>query len=246
MTALDIFNYDGAQVRTTELDGKPAVVVSDIGTILGYRDANSAARVLRDRQKGYTNVRTPGGMQRMLVTTIEGFNRLIIKSNASNADQVQDWLTDEVMPSIQKTGSYGAQSLSEEEIVHQALAITSRKVKELEAKVEADAPKVLFAESVATSAGSILVAQLGTILNQNGVDIGEKRLFERLRSEGFLCKGGSDHNRPTQRAMDMGLFEVIERTYQSSEGLPRLSITPKVTGKGQVYFINRYTGEKAA
>lgn len=116
----------------------------------------------------------------------------------------------------------------------------------LEAKVEADAPKVLFAETVATSDGSILVAQLGTILKQNGVDIGEKRLFERLRSEGFLCKGGSDHNRPTQRAMDMGLFEVVERTYQSSDGSPRLSITPKVTGRGQVYFINRYVGEKAA
>lgn len=110
-TALEAFQYAGQEMRTAELEGKPAIVVSDIGKILGYRDASSAARVLRDHQKGYTEVRTPGGAQRMLVTTIEGFNRLIIKSNASNADDVQDWLTDEVMPSIQQTGSYGSPAL---------------------------------------------------------------------------------------------------------------------------------------
>lgn len=120
------------------------------------------------------------------------------------------------------------------------LADTAERTAALEAKAVEDAPKVLFADAVATSEDSILVAQLAVILKQNGRDIGQNRLFELLRDEGYLCKGGSNHNRPTQRAMDLGLFSVIERTVQGSDGSPRLKFTPKVTGKGQTYFINRY------
>lgn len=120
------------------------------------------------------------------------------------------------------------------------LADTAERTAALEAKAAEDAPKVLFADAVATSQDSVLVAQLAVILKQNGRDIGQNRLFELLRDEGYLCKGGSNHNRPTQRAMDLGLFSVIERTVQGSDGAPRLKFTPKVTGKGQTYFINRY------
>lgn len=120
------------------------------------------------------------------------------------------------------------------------LADTAERTAALEAKAAEDAPKVLFADAVATSEDSVLVAQLAVILKQNGRDIGQNRLFELLRDEGYLCKGGSNHNRPTQRAMDLGLFSVIERTVQGSDGAPRLKFTPKVTGKGQTYFINRY------
>lgn len=126
------------------------------------------------------------------------------------------------------------------------LADTAERTAALEAKAAEDAPKVLFADAVATSEDSVLVAQLAVILKQNGRDIGQNRLFELLRDEGYLCKGGSNHNRPTQRAMDLGLFSVIERTVQGSDGAPRLKFTPKVTGKGQAYFINRYaTGATA-
>lgn len=120
------------------------------------------------------------------------------------------------------------------------LADTAERTAALEAKAAEDAPKVLFADAVATSQDSVLVAQLAVILKQNGRDIGQNRLFELLRDEGYLCKGGSNHNRPTQRAMELGLFSVIERTVQGSDGAPRLKFTPKVTGKGQAYFINRY------
>jgi len=120
------------------------------------------------------------------------------------------------------------------------LADTAERTAALEAKAAEDAPKVLFADAVATSEDSVLVAQLAVILKQNSRDIGQNRLFELLRDEGYLCKGGSNHNRPTQRAMDLGLFSVIERTVQGSDGSPRLKFTPKVTGKGQAYFINRY------
>lgn len=120
------------------------------------------------------------------------------------------------------------------------LADTAERNAALEAKAAVDAPKVLFADAVATSQDSVLVAHLAVILKQNGRDIGQNRLFELLRDEGYLCKGGSNHNRPTQRAMDLGLFSVIERTVQGSDGAPRLKFTPKVTGKGQAYFINRY------
>lgn len=116
----------------------------------------------------------------------------------------------------------------------------------LEAKAKADAPKVLFADSVSASGDVILVAQLANVLKQNGIDIGQNRLFERLRAEGYLCSAPGQRNRPTQRSMDMGLFEVSETTIQGSDGTPRLRFTPKVTGKGQQYFINRYSRQEVS
>lgn len=116
----------------------------------------------------------------------------------------------------------------------------------LEAKAKADAPKVLFADSVSASGDVILVAQLANVLKQNGIDVGQNRLFERLRAEGYLCSAPGQRNRPTQRSMDMGLFEVAETTIQGSDGTPRLRFTPKVTGKGQQYFINRYSRQEVS
>ena len=136
--------------------------------------------------------------------------------------------------------------LSEQEIVHQALQITARQVKELEAKVAEDAPKVLFADSVATSGTTILVGELAKILKGNGVEIGANRLFDRLRDEGYLIKRqGTDWNMPTQRSMELGLFRIKETAVTHSDGHVTVSKTPKVTGKGQAYFVNRYTGAAA-
>lgn len=125
-----------------------------------------------------------------------------------------------------------------------ALELAALQAREIEARdqqIAADAPKVLFAEAVASSADSILIRALANILKQNGLDIGQNRLYERMRDEGFLCKTGESRNRPTQRAMDLGLFEVIERTVQGADGAPTVTLTTKVTGKGQQYFIDRYT-----
>lgn len=247
MTALDIFNYDGAQVRVVVIDGEPWFIAQDVAVILDYSATSAMTRRLDAEDKGVRDLHTLGGMQQFTVISEAGLYVTIFGSQAPGAQAFKRKVTHEILPAIRKSGSFGAPALSDEEIVHQALAITSRKVKELEAKVEADAPKVLFANAVAASEDSILIAHLATILKQNGFDIGEIRLFKQLREEGFLCASrGSDWNRPTQRAMNMGLFEVIERTVQRSDGPPQIKLTPKVTGKGQAYFVNRYAGEKVA
>lgn len=245
MSALDItrFNYAGQQVRTVVVDGEVRIVLTDIAKILGYRDASSAARLLREQHQGYATLSTPGGPQTVLTTNEAGFNRLVLRSNASNAEAVQDWVTDEVLPSIRRTGSYAAPVQSDDEIVARALQITAARVQALEAKVAEDAPKVLFADSVATSDSTVLVGDLAKILKGNGMDIGGTRLFELLRNDGYLIKRqGTDRNMPTQKAMELGLFRVKETAVTHSDGHVTISKTPKVTGKGQAYFVSRYIG----
>lgn len=123
---------------------------------------------------------------------------------------------------------------------HQLDTIKDR-VKLLEARAEADRPKVLFADSVSASKSSILVGDLAKLLKQNGVETGQKRLFQKLREEGYLIRRkGSDYNSPTQRSMELGLFEIKETTVVHADGHTSISKTTKVTGKGQIYFVNRY------
>ena len=136
---------------------------------------------------------------------------------------------------------------SPEMVMKRALEIANKKVEELkqrtfslETQIEQDKPKVLFAQAVETAHTSILIGDLAKILKQNGVQTGQKRLFEQLRQEGYLMKGGSSHNMPTQRAMEMGLFEVKESTINNPDGSIRINKTTKVTGKGQTYFINKF------
>lgn len=131
---------------------------------------------------------------------------------------------------------------SPEMVMKRALEFANRKVEELTAQITADKPKVLFAQAVETSKTSILIGDLAKLLKQNGVETGQKRLFEQLRQEGFLMKGGTSHNLPTQRSMEMGLFEVKESTVNNPDGSVRINRTTKVTGKGQTYFINRFLG----
>lgn len=131
---------------------------------------------------------------------------------------------------------------SPEMVMKRALEFAHRRVEELTAKIMTDAPKVLFAQAVEASKSSILIGDLAKLLKQNGVETGQKRLFEQLRQEGFLMKGGTSHNMPTQRSMEMGLFEVKESTINNPDGSVRINRTTKVTGKGQTYFINRYLG----
>lgn len=127
-------------------------------------------------------------------------------------------------------------------VMKRALEFANRKVEELTARITADKPKVLFAQAVETAKTSILIGDLAKLLKQNGIETGQKRLFEQLRQEGFLMKGGSSHNMPTQRSMEMGLFEVKVSTVNNPDGSVRINRTTKVTGKGQTYFINKYLG----
>ncbi len=130
---------------------------------------------------------------------------------------------------------------SPEMIMKRALEFANKQVSELETKIEADKPKVLFADAVAASQTSILIGELAKILRQNGVEIGQNRLFAWLRDNGYLIKRkGSDWNMPTQKSMDLGLFEIKERTINNPDGSIDIKKTPKVTGKGQQYFINKF------
>jgi anti-repressor protein len=176
-----------------------------------------------------------------------GLYSLILGSRKPQAKAFKRWITHEVIPSIRRTGSYGAvAALSRSDLARMVLAQEEEKA-QLAAKVEADAPKVLFADAVSVSDTSILVGDLAKILRGNGVEIGANRLFARLREDGYLIRRqGSDWNMPTQKAMELGLFKIKETAVTHSDGHVTVSKTPKVTGRGQAYFVNRYAGRAAA
>ena len=180
------------------------------------------------------------------------FYRLAMKAKNETAERFQALIADKVIPAIRKHGAYltpeAAWKLitSPESIIQMCNNWKADRAMLAEAhqKIEADRPKVLFAKSVQESEGSILIGTLAKLLKQNGVDIGEKRLFQKLREEGYLCSIGERKNLPTQKSMDMKLFEVTERTFLSPDGSKFIKQTTKVTGKGQVYFVNRYAGKQ--
>ena len=184
--------------------------------------------------------------------------RLIAHSNLPSAERFESWIFDEVLPSVRKTGGYIANEdvflktylpFADEstKALFRATLVTindqNRKIAQQQEKIVLDAPKVHFANSVESSQSSILVGTLAKILKQNGVNTGEKRLFQQLRHDGFLCDKGKRRNVPTQKAMEMGLFDMTERTFSSPSGETKISVTTKVTGKGQTYFLNRYAGK---
>lgn len=178
------------------------------------------------------------------------FYKLCMKANNETARKFQDLVCDEILPTIRKTGGYivTTENDTDEDIMAKALLIAQKtienknnRIEKLEAKIEEDKPKVLFAKAVETSKTSILIGELAKLIKQNGYDIGQKRLFEWLRENGYLIKRqGTDHNMPTQKSMDMGLFEIKVRTINNPDGSIKTTKTPKVTGKGQQYFINKF------
>lgn len=174
-----------------------------------------------------------------------------MRSNLPAAVEFQDWICEEVIPSIRRTGGYLLDKPDDtpESIMARAVLIAQDTIKrlesrntELEGAVNEMKPKALFADSVASSSSSILVGQLAALIRQNGVDIGQNRLFGWLREHGWLISSGSRRNSPTQKGLDMGLFEVKERAINNPDGSVRLTLTTKVTGRGQIYFVNRFVG----
>lgn len=265
MNGLDIFRYSGADIRTVVIDGEPWFVVPDVCQFFGVSNRNRVMQEIDADDKGGTQIDTPGGRQTVGLVNESGLYALLFalqpqKARARGIPEAlieerieklrgfKRWVTHYVLPTIRKTGSYSAQPALPQTYAEalRELASTVEKNAALEQKVTADAPKVLFADSVATSDTTILVGDLAKILRGNGVQIGANRLFEQLRQDGYLIRrNGTDWNMPTQRAMDMGLFKVKETAVTHSDGHVTVSKTPKVTGKGQTYFVNRYT-EKAA
>lgn len=177
--------------------------------------------------------------------------KVIFQSRKPSSERFTDWVTSEVIPSIRKNGGYiaGQETLSDEELLSKALLVAQNKIAERDAiierqqqKIESDKPKTIFADAVSTSHTSILVGDLAKLICQNGVQIGQKRLFEWLRQNNFLVKSGLSKNMPTQRSLEMKLFEIKENTILNPDGSVRITRTPKVTGKGQIYFVNKFIG----
>lgn len=236
------------QVRMLTENGKRLTCGPDAARALGYSNPRDA---LARHCKGVVKRDTPteGGTQALLFIPDGDLYRLIARSKLPAAEQFESWIFDEIVPSVVDHGAYATDETIDKVLGDPDFGIrllTELKAEReqrrtLEAQAQADAPKVLFADSVAASEQSILVGELAKLLKQNGVDVGQNRLFARLREEGYLCSAVGDRwNTPTQRAMEMGLFEIKERTINNPDGSVRITRTTKVTGKGQIYFINRY------
>lgn len=243
------FTYEGTSVRTIIKDGEPWFVASDVAHILGYREAYHLTRGLSDDEKGPQIVGTPSGYQEVTVISEAGLYTAIIRSRAEAAQPFKRWVTHEVLPSIRKRGGYLTPEAAEKALTDPDFIIqlaTSLKEERAarqvaEAKTRELEPKARFADAVATSHTSILVGDLAKILKGNGLNIGANRLFALLRKGGYLIKRrGSDWNMPTQRAMELGLFEIKETAVSHSDGHVTVNRTPKVTGKGQTYFVSRF------
>lgn len=253
-------NPEFGEVRTLTIDGEPWFVGKDVAEKLGYANQNrdivrhvdEEDRIMTDAETQYQNGIELGQRGGWIINE-SGLYSLVLSSKLPRAKAFKRWITSEVIPSIRKRGMYATAETAEQMLQNpdvmiralQELKAERQKRQELEQKRQEDAPKVIFADAVAASQTSILVGDLAKLICQNGVQIGQTRLFAWMRANGFLMsRCGSGYNMPTQRAMNAGLFEIKESTFVHSDGRIGIVKTPKVTGKGQQYFINRFLKEK--
>lgn len=261
MNELAIFNYHDKEVRTiTDEHGNTWFAAKDIAEILGYANPSRSindhcklVKILKTTDSVVLEIPTRG----LQIIPEPDVYRLIAKSTLPAAEKFEAWIFEEVLPTIRRTGGYitASQDETDEEIMAKAFLIAQdtikrrdERIKSLEIENEAMKPKALFADAVSTSHTSILVGEMAKILKQNGVeDMGQNRLFAWLRENGYLIKlKGTDFNMPTQKSMDLKLFEIKERTIVNPDDSTRITKTSKVTGKGQLYFINMFLLPEAA
>ena len=250
-------NEEFGSIRRVEVNGEFWLVGKDVAQALGYAKPENAlaTHVDRDDTLKWGIMDSLGRIQNTTLINESGMYSLALSSKLASAKKVRRWVTSEVLPSIRKHGAYMTPETLEAAILNPdyllkvatALKEETDKRKALESKVQADAPKVLFADSVAASTSTILISELAKILRQNGVNTGEKRLFRWMRENGYLVKrNGTDYNMPTQMSMELGILKVKETVVCHSDGHTSISKTPKVTGKGQTYFLNKFLGEGKA
>lgn len=255
------FSFEGADVRVnTDENGNPWFVAKDVSDVLEISRQQNATRYLDEDEKGRCLVNTPSGEQEMTVVNEAGLYSLILRSRKPEAKAFKRWVTHEVLPSIRKSGGYIAAKadetpemimaraikLADETINRQKLQLEEKdkKIAEVNKQIEMDKPKVVFAESIAVAKTSILVGEMAKLIKQStGVEIGQNRFFDYLRDKGYLHSKGSQKNLPTQRSVNAGWFEVKEGTRINSEGVSVITRTPKITGKGQIYFVNLFAKE---
>ena len=254
MKNLQIFsNNEFGEIRTVTIDGNPWFVGRDVTEVLGY--VNSRKALLdhvddEDKYDGVTIRDSIGREQNPVMINESGLYSLILSSKMPNAKRFKHWVASEVIPSVRKNGGYIAnqENMTPEQIMAAGLQAAqkiieekNRQIQEQEADIQRMRPKKVFADAVTTSRTSILIGQLAKIISQNGVQIGQNRLFAWLRENGYLIiRRGTDYNMPTQRAMEMRLFEIKERTVNKPDGSSMITRTTLITGKGQQYFINKF------
>lgn len=264
MKDLQIFNFRGLDVRTVLIDGEPYFVGKDVADVLGYKKPeNAVANHVDEEDKTTTLIQGTGSnyKSKTVIVNESGLYSLILSSKLPTAKKFKHWVTSEVLPAIRQHGAYMTDEKAFDVVNNKSgladlLQQAADQLKQKDIQIAEMKPKALFADSVATSNSTILVGELAKILRGNGIEIGQNRLFDWLRKNGYLIsKKGSSYNLPTQKSMNLGLFKIKETTINHSNGSVSISKTAKVTGKGQQYFINKFlncmshiygSGEKVA
>ena len=256
MNGLKIFeNPAFGKVRVVEQGGEPWFVGSEVAKILGYQNGRDAIlKHVKDNHKATVAIHDGSQNRNQTIIDEAGLYSLVMRSKLPQAEEFQEWVTAEVLPAIRKTGGYiaGSEKMSDAELMAKAVLVAQATIKERDARIaelESDTqrmkPKEIFADAVSASDQTILIGDLAKLIKQNGHDMGQKRMFEWLRNNGYLIKRqGADYNSPTQRAMELGLFRIKETAVTHSDGHVTVSKTVKVTGKGQTYFVNKLLGAK--
>lgn len=253
MNNLQIFNSEefGA-VRTVTINGEPWFVGKDVAEALRYSNASKAVSAHVEEEDRILKVIEAHSQNGNVVKTQtalineSGLYALIFGSKLESAQRFKHWVTSEVLPAIRKTGGYQTPAPQGKELLALAVLEAQKTIEEQTKAIERMKPKEIFADAVSTSHTSILIGDLAKLLRQNGVDTGQKRLFEQLRNEGYLMKTGSSRNMPKQRYVADGLFQIKETVISNPDGSVRMTKTTKVTGKGQQYFLNKYLKKEAA
>ena len=242
MNELQLFNFENNQVRTLLINDEPWFVGKDVAEILGYsnprdalskhvdsEDKNSVA--IHDGNKGNPN---------LTIINESGVYALVFSSKLKSAKKFKHWVTSEVLPTLRKTGSYATPQLTGEELMAKALIEAKSVLERQNKQIIEMKPKALFADTVAASDSSILVGQEAKLISQSGCKMGQNRFFAWLRENGYLCSKGENYNMPTQKSREMDLIEIKIRTVTNPDGSVRETKTPVITGKGQIYFINKF------
>lgn len=251
MNDLQIFNNEEfGEVRTSVVNNEPVFCLSDICKALEMSNPTMVAQRLDEDERTKLDLGRAGETN---FITESGLYAVILRSDKPNAKKFRKWVTSEVLPSIRKNGGYivGQENLSDDELLAKALMVAQNKIaerdriiSEKQERIEQMRPKEIFADAVSASRTSILIGDLAKLICQNGFQIGQKRLFDWLRDNGYLMKHGASRNMPVQRYVEQGLFEIKESNVQNPDGSVRITRTTKVTGKGQVYFVNKFLDKR--
>lgn len=251
MNELEIFkNEEFGEIRTVLIENEPWFVGKDVAVALGYKDTADSIKRHVDNEDKLTRCFTDSGQKReMIVINESGLYSLILSSKLPTAKKFKRWVTSEVLPTIRKHGAYMTDEKAFD-VLHNAngladlLQQAAEQLKQKDVQIERMKPKALFADAVASSKNSILIGELSKIIKANGYDIGQRRLFSWMRENGYLMKSGEAYNQPTQKSMDLGLMEIKKSTINNPDGSIRTTTTTKITGKGQVYFVNKFCGKR--